>query len=122
MADGTSEVARAIAQLTTALIEAMTKLSIALLERRAQRLREAAQQGEQAARQERARLARHRAADAAIWQRTASPLWWQKATADQIAQAWRAVTTWHQVDADAAGTRQAMAERLRRRGVDVAED
>ena len=122
MADGTADVARAFAQLTTALIDMMTRLSVALIERRAERLREAARQSEQSARQERARLARHHAADSATWQRTTDPAWWARATPEQIAKAWRAASTWHQIDPDAAGARQAIAERLRGRGVEVIQD
>ncbi|MEU7822967.1 hypothetical protein [Catellatospora sp. NPDC049133] len=119
MADGTEQVTRALTVLTSTLIDTAVRLAIELAERRAQRLRQAARAGEQRARTERARLASHRAADAAIWRRTTDPVWWRKATPEQVARAWRAVSTWHQVDPEAAGVREAMADRLRRRGVDI---
>jgi hypothetical protein len=122
MADGTADVARSLAQLTTTLIEQMTRLAIMLIERRAQRLREAARLGEQEARKERARLERHHAGDKAIWKQTADPDWWARATPERMARAWRAATVWQQADPEAAGARQAMAERLRDRGVDVTAD
>jgi hypothetical protein len=99
-----------------AAIEAVTRWAVELVERRAQRLRGA--RGRQAC-AERARVAAHRAADAAICRRTADPTWWTKVSPEQVGRAWRVVSTWHEVDAGAAGVRRAMDERLQTQGVDL---
>jgi hypothetical protein len=122
MADGADQLVRAFVQLTGALVEQAARLAIRIIERRAELLRQAAAQGERQARVERARLAGHHAADAAIWRRTTDPRWWRTADERHIAAAWRAASTWHHVDADAAGAREVIAQRLRRRGVDVSQD
>ncbi|WP_027343934.1 hypothetical protein [Hamadaea tsunoensis] len=122
MADGTDEFVRAMTRLVAELIREASRVAIELAERRAERLRLAAQHNERVARAERVRLAAHRAADAAIWRRTADPVWWRKATPEQLARAWRATTTWYQVDPEAAGARRAMADRLRARDVHVDTD
>src|SRR5262245_27826432 len=117
MADGADQLVRAFVQLTGALVEQAARLAIRIIERRAELLRQAAAQGERQARAERARLAGHHAADAAIWRRTTDPSWWRTADERHIAAAWRAASTWHHVDADAARAREVIAQRLRRRGV-----
>jgi len=112
---------RASAALLTA-IQAASQLAGVAIEYRVRQLRQAALAGEDAARQARAQAAAQHAADRAIWSATSRPSWWRDASAEDISRAWRAATTWRDVDPRAAVVRQTMTERLAEKGVTLGAD
>lgn len=113
------EIAQRMSGVVVAMINASTQLAFAIVELRAKAIREAARQGEFRSREVRERMRAWRQADAAVWQAAMRPQWWRQAGVEDIARVWRAASTWHQVDPQAAAARAMVVERLADRGVRI---
>jgi hypothetical protein len=117
--DEMAEINRRFGTALVASISAASQMAGLALEFYAERLRRAAmQRQEQAAATRRLVAARH-SADRRLWEQTRRPDWWRRAGVEDITATWRAASTWAGVDPRAAEARQAMASRLRERGVPV---
>jgi len=113
------EINRSVSTATTTAIHAASQLAQALIQARIAQVRRLAQQQQQTAAEERARLRAWHQADSAVWSRTGDADWWRRAGVDDISQAWRAASSWHHIDPKAQKAREDIAEGLSRRGVKV---
>ena len=113
------EINRSVSAATTTAIHAASQLAQALIQARIALVRRLAQERQQSAMEERARLRAWHQADSAVWSRTGDADWWRRAGVDDISQAWRAASSWHHIDPRAQKAREDIAEGLSRRGVKV---
>ncbi len=113
------EIERRVMAALTMMVRASSELARTLIQVRAQALRDAARAGQESARQARARARAAQQADAAVYRAVWSPQWWRQASAEDIAQVWRAAETWAAVDPRAAAARRLIVERLAKMGVNV---
>lgn len=115
------DVNRRLAAAAVVFINAASGIAEALLAARTAQLRGAAEQSREHAQRVRAQVAAARRADAVVWRAASRALWWQKATAQDVARAWQAAHAWHHVDHGAADALRLMRQRLAERGVTVDE-
>jgi hypothetical protein len=87
----------------------------------AAQVREANERNERALQVARERAAAAYRRDRDLWQPAQQDEWWSKADVTAKAQAWRAASTWHQVDESAAAARSVIADRLAAEGVNIAD-
>ncbi|WP_308290663.1 hypothetical protein [Micromonospora sp. RL09-050-HVF-A] len=105
---------RATAAMTAA-IQAASQLAQLLIEVRIVQLQRAARASEEQARQTRAQARAAQQADAAVWRPAMRPGWWRTAGTEDIAQVWRAASTWQHVDPRAQQARQVVVDQLAKR-------
>ncbi|AEB48019.1 hypothetical protein [Micromonospora maris] len=103
----------------TAAIQAAGQIAQLLIDARIAELQRAARASEDRARRARAQARAAQQADAAVWRQATRASWWRRASADDIARAWRASATWSAVDPRARDAQRVMVERLAARGVHV---
>ncbi|MFI7080938.1 hypothetical protein ACIBO1_26900 [Micromonospora sp. NPDC049903] len=103
----------------TAAIQAAGQIAQLLIDARIAELQRAARASEDHARRTRAQARAAQQADAAVWRQATRASWWRRASADDIARAWRASATWSAVDPQARDAQRVMVERLAARGVHV---
>ncbi|MEV4773075.1 hypothetical protein [Micromonospora humida] len=100
---------------TAAAIQAASQLAQLLIEVRIVQLQRAARASEEQARQARAQARAAQQADAAVWRPAMRPGWWRTAGTEDIAQVWRAASTWQHVDPRAQQARQVVVDQLAKR-------
>ncbi|WP_420118627.1 hypothetical protein [Micromonospora sp.] len=105
---------RATAAMTAA-IQAAGQLAQLLIEVRIVQLQRAARASGEQARQARAQARAAQQADAAVWRPAMRPGWWRTAGTEDIAQVWRAASTWQHVDPRAQQARQVVVDQLAKR-------
>ncbi|TNH28812.1 hypothetical protein FHG89_14040 [Micromonospora orduensis] len=103
----------------TAAIQAAGQLAQAAIEIRIAQLQRAARASEEQARRIRAQVRAAQQAGVSVWRPATRPSWWQQASAEDIARAWRASAEWAAVDPRAEAAQRVMVVRLAERGVHV---
>jgi hypothetical protein len=103
----------------TAAIQAAGQLAQAAIEIRIAQLQRAARASEEQARRIRAQVRAAQQAGATVWRPATRPSWWRQASAEDIAQAWRASSEWAAVDPRAQAAQRVIVVRLAERGVHV---
>lgn len=105
---------RATAAMTAA-IQAAGQLAQVLIDARIAQLQRAARVSEEQGRQIRAQARAAQQADAARWRPAMRAQWWRTAGTEDIAQVWRAASTWQHVDPGAQRARQVVVDQLAKR-------
>ncbi|GAB3866155.1 hypothetical protein GCM10029963_78080 [Micromonospora andamanensis] len=114
-----SEFQRRASAAVMAAIQAAGQIAQLLIDARIAELQRAARASEDRARRARAQARAAQQADAAVWRQAIRTSWWRRASADDIARAWRASATWSAVDPRAREAQRVMTDRLAARGVHV---
>ncbi|WP_254909932.1 hypothetical protein [Micromonospora sp. NBS 11-29] len=114
-----AEIHQRAAAAVTAAIQAAGQLAQTAIEIRIAQLQRAARAGEEQARRIRAQVRAAQQAGATVWRPATRPSWWRRASAEDIARAWRASAEWAAVDPRAQAAQRVIVVRLAERGVRV---
>ena len=102
-----------------AVIMAATQVATVIVQARAQKARELAEQRNEQARQYRATLEQQRGYASEVWRRAERNDWWRRAQPADIQRLWESAAAWQHIDPRAADTLGSIRGRLAEMGVQV---
>jgi hypothetical protein len=114
-----AQVSQEAAAALQAVIMAATQIATVIVQARAQKARELAEQRNEQARQYRASLEQQRDYASEVWRRAERNDWWRRAQPADIQRLWESAAAWQHIDPRAADTLGNIRGRLAEMGVQV---